>query len=225
MKLAHFCWQILLILQVLVAANIHPSPVPYADFVTSTTHKTLRGPRGGLIMCKKEYGKKIDAIVFPGIQGGPLMHVIAAKAVAFKEALSDEFKESQKQTILNAQAMSKELIDSRIRYIFWWYKITICLLVDLRNKNIAGKAAQNLLEKAGIILNRNIIPFDDKSAFEPSGIRIGTPTITSRGMKEKESKKIAEMIDRVLSSQDDAVNEKIKTEVREICTHLFLSPI
>ncbi len=201
----------------LVAAGVHPSPVPYADFVTSTTHKTLRGPRGGLIMCKEKYGKKVDSLVFPGIQGGPLMHVIAAKAVAFKEALTDEFKECQKQTILNAQAMSKEMID-RGYTIFSGGTDNHLFLVDLRNKNITGKGAQNLLEKAGIILNRNIIPFDDRSAFEPSGIRLGTPTITSRGMKEAEAKKIAEMIDTVISANDDsAVNEKIKSEVYKMC--------
>lgn len=200
----------------LVAGGVHPNPVPYADFVTSTTHKTLRGPRGGLIMCKQKYAKKVDSIVFPGIQGGPLMHVIAAKAVAFKEAMTEDFKECQKQTVINAQTMANELI-KRGYIIFSGGTDNHLFLVDLRNKNITGIEAQNRLEKAGIILNRNIIPFDDKSAFEPSGIRIGTPTITTRGMKEAEAKKTAELIDKVISTQDDSVLEKVNNEVRNLC--------
>lgn len=207
----------------LVAAGEHPSPIPYADFVTSTTHKTMRGPRGGLIMCKKEWAKKVDALVFPGIQGGPLMHIIAAKAVAFKEALTDEFKQCQKQTILNARTMAKQLISKGFT-IFSGGTDNHLFLVDLREKNITGKDAQNLLEKAGIILNRNIIPFDDKSAFEPSGIRIGTPTISTRGMKEPEAIKIADMIDTVISARDDAaVIEKTKAEVRKLCAAFPIS--
>ncbi len=201
----------------LVAAGLHPSPVPYADFVTSTTHKTLRGPRGGLIMCKKEYAKKVDQVVFPGIQGGPLMHIIAAKAVSFKECLTDEYKNCQKQTILNAQAMAKEL-QSRGYVIVSGGTENHLFLVDLRNKGIAGRPTERLLEKAGIILNRNIIPFDDRSTMEPSGIRIGAPTISSRGLKEEEARQIAAWIDTVISSKDDeSVAENIKKDVHELC--------
>ena len=201
----------------LVAAGIHPSPVPYADFVTSTTHKTLRGPRGGLIMCKKEYAKKVDQVVFPGIQGGPMMHIIAAKAVSFKECLTDEYKNCQKQTILNAQAMANEL-QSRGYVIVSGGTENHLFLVDLRNKGIAGRPTERLLEKAGIILNRNIIPFDDRSTMEPSGIRIGAPTISSRGLKEDDAKQIAVWIDTVISSKDDeTVAENIKKDVQNLC--------
>ncbi len=200
----------------LVAGGVHPSPVPYADFVTSTTHKTLRGPRGGLIMCKEKYGKKVDSIVFPGIQGGPLMHIIAAKAVAFKEALSDEFKLCQKQTILNSAAMAAEFV-SRGYTVVSGGTDNHLFLVDLRNKNVTGIEAQRSLEKAGIILNRNVIPFDTRSAFEPSGIRIGTPTISSRGMKEEDSKVIAGWIDDVLTNQSDDNCAKVTKQVEELC--------
>ena len=201
----------------LVAAGLHPSPVPYADFVTSTTHKTLRGPRGGLIMCKKEYAKKVDQVVFPGIQGGPLMHIIAAKAVSFKECLTDEYKNCQKQTILNAQAMANEL-QSRGYVIISGGTENHLFLVDLRNKGIAGRPTEILLEKAGIILNRNIIPFDDRSTMEPSGIRIGAPTISSRGLKEDDARQVAAWIDTVISSKDDeTVAENIKKDVHGLC--------
>lgn len=201
----------------LVSADLHPSPVPYADFVTSTTHKTLRGPRGGLILCKGKYGKKIDQMVFPGIQGGPLMHVIAAKAVSFKEVLTQEYKDCQKQVILNAQAMAKEF-QNRGYTIVSGGTDNHLFLVDLRNKDITGMAAQKLLEKASIILNRNIIPFDDRSAMEPSGIRIGTPTISSRGMKESEAHQIAEWIDMVITSgNDETILKKVRDGVRKLC--------
>lgn len=201
----------------LVAADVHPSPVPYADFVTSTTHKTLRGPRGGLILCKKEYAKKIDSMVFPGIQGGPLMHVIAAKAVGFKEVMTQEFKDCQKQTVLNAKTMAQEFVKKGYTIVSGGTDNHL-FLIDLRNKNIHGINAQNLLEKAGIILNRNIIPFDDKSAFEPSGIRIGTPTVSSRGMKGSEVIKIAGWIDLVLSTgEDESLFDKVKKDVKNLC--------
>lgn len=207
----------------LVAAGVHPSPIPYADVVTSTTHKTLRGPRGGLILCKEKYGKKIDQLVFPGIQGGPLMHVIAAKAVAFKEALTDEFKECQKQTVLNARKMAKTLQDNGYTIVSGGTDNHL-FLVDLRNRNQAGMPAQRLLERAGIVLNRNVIPFDTKSAMEPSGIRIGTPTVSSRGMKEADVQMIAEWIDIVLSSpNDDAVIEDIGKKVSALCAKFPIS--
>ncbi|MGR3219066.1 MAG: serine hydroxymethyltransferase [Candidatus Anammoxibacter sp.] len=206
----------------LISAGVHPSPVPYADFVTSTTHKTLRGPRGGLILCKSKYGKKIDQHVFPGIQGGPLMHVIAAKAVAFKEVMTEEYKECQKQTVLNSQAMAKVLQDRGYTIVSGGTDNHL-FLVDLRNKNIPGLAAQKLLETASIVLNRNIIPFDDKSPMEPSGIRIGTPTVSSRGMKEQDVMQIAEWIDQVLSSPDDkTVIEKVKKNVRALCEKFLI---
>lgn len=201
----------------LVAAGVHPSPVPYAHFVTTTTHKTLRGPRGGMILCKAEYAKKIDSLVFPGIQGGPLMHIIAAKAVAFKEVMTEEFKECQRQTVLNAKAMAKELQDRGYTIVSGGTDNHL-FLVDLRNKDIDGKMAECLLEKAGIILNRNTIPFDDKGANQPSGIRIGSPTISSRGMKEPEARKITEWIDIILtSSEDHTMLKKIKKEVHDLC--------
>lgn len=201
----------------LVSAGVHPSPVPYADFVTSTTHKTLRGPRGGLILCKEKYGKKVDQTVFPGIQGGPLMHVIAAKAVAFKEVMTKEYKECQKQTVINARTMAQEFQGKGYTIVSGGTDNHL-FLVDLRNKNIAGRTAERVLEKADIVLNRNIIPFDNKSAMEPSGIRIGTPTVSSRGMKEAEVCKIAEWIDIVLRSQDDdSVIKKIRKDVRKLC--------
>lgn len=201
----------------LVAAGVHPSPVPYAHFVTTTTHKTLRGPRGGMILCKAEYAKNIDQLVFPGIQGGPLMHIIAAKAVAFKEVMTEEFKECQRQTVLNAKAMAKELQDRGYTIVSGGTDNHL-FLVDLRNKNIGGKIAESLLERAGIVLNRNTIPFDDKSTNQPSGIRIGAPTISSRGMKEPEARKIAGWIDIVLtSSEDKTILKNIKKEVQNLC--------
>ncbi|MGR3319045.1 MAG: serine hydroxymethyltransferase [Candidatus Anammoxibacter sp.] len=206
----------------LISAGVHPSPVPYADFVTSTTHKTLRGPRGGLILCKSKYGKKVDQHVFPGIQGGPLMHVIAAKAVAFKEVMTAEYKDCQKQTVLNAQAMAKVLQDKGYTIVSGGTDNHL-FLVDLRNKNIPGMAAQKVLETASIVLNRNIIPFDDKNPMEPSGIRIGTPTVSSRGMKEQDVRQIAEWIDLVLASPDDkAVIEKVKKNVHELCEKFLI---
>ncbi len=201
----------------LVAAGVHPSPVPYADFVTSTTHKTLRGPRGGLILCKKEFAQQIDKTIFPGIQGGPLMNVIAAKAVCFKEAMTDEFKSYQKQVIKNARFLAGELIRYNFKIISGGTDNHL-LLVDLSNKNITGKDAEEVLEKSGITINKNGIPFDVKPPTITSGIRIGTPSITTRGMKEDEIKIIGNFINRILNEPD---NQKlileIKEEVKKLC--------
>ncbi len=202
----------------LIAGGVHPNPVPYADFVTSTTHKTLRGPRGGLILCKEKYAKSVDSLVFPGIQGGPFMHIIAAKAVAFKEAMSEEFKQCQRQTVKNAQAMAQEFVKRGYTLLSGGTDNHL-FLIDLRNKGIPGKEAQLLLETADIILNRNTVPFDERGANEPSGIRIGTPTVTSRGMKETHVVKIAECIDKVLSQPKNAkVIDEVRKAVKELCS-------
>jgi len=198
----------------LVAAGIYPNPCPYAEFVTSTTHKTLRGPRGGFILCKKEFAKKIDVSIFPGIQGGPLMHVIAAKAVAFLEASKEDFREYQKQIVLNAQTFCKELEKRNLRIVSGGTD-THLLLVDLRSINMSGKKASNILEKINITVNKNLIPFDPKPPVVTSGIRIGTPAITTRGMKEKEIEEIAYIIDTCLRNFDnDSILEELKLKVR-----------
>ncbi len=199
----------------LVAAGVHESPVSLAEFVTTTTHKTLRGPRSGMIMCKKEFAKKIDAEIFPGIQGGPLMHVIAGKAVAFKEALRIEFKEYQKNIVKNAKRFSKELEAKGYRLVSGGTDNHL-LLVDLSAKGITGKEAEVCLDKAGITVNKNLIPFDAKSPFITSGIRLGTPAVTTRGMGEKEMAKIAEFINNALKAREDnAKLERIREDVRE----------
>lgn len=201
----------------LVAAGLHPSPVPYAHFVTSTTHKTLRGPRGGFILCKKEFAKDIDKAIFPGIQGGPLMHVIAAKAVAFKEAMMPEFKEYQRQIVMNAKALSEELIKLGYRLVSGGTDNHL-MLVDLRDKGITGKEAEKILEEAGITVNKNAIPFDPQPPTITSGIRIGTPALTTRGMKEDEMRYIARLIHMVLSDpKNEKIREKVKGEVEELC--------
>ena len=201
----------------LIVAGLHQDPIPYADFVTTSTHKTLRGPRGGLILCKAKYASKIDQYIFPGIQGGPLMHVIAAKAVAFKEAKTKEFKECQKQTIKNAKTLANELKEKDYKIVSGGTDNHL-FLVDLTNKDISGGTAQGVLEKAGIILNRNMIPFDKRTANDPSGIRIGTPAVTTRGMKESEMSLIADWIDLALSNHEDGNNLKaIKSKVTELC--------
>ncbi|MCF6157698.1 MAG: serine hydroxymethyltransferase [wastewater metagenome] len=206
----------------LVVGGVHPSPIPYADFVTTTTHKTLKGPRGGLILCKEKYAKQIDSIIFPGIQGGPFMHIIAAKAVAFKEAMTEGYKECQQQTVRNAKAMAQEFIKRGYNLVSGGTDNHL-FLIDLHNKGMTGKDAQLLLESVDIILNRNTIPFDERGANEPSGIRIGTPTITSRGMKETEVTKIAECIDKVLSQPNDfRIKEEIRKTVRDICVQFPL---
>jgi glycine hydroxymethyltransferase len=201
----------------LVVAGVHQDPIPYADFVTTSTHKTLRGPRGGLILCKSKYASKIDQFIFPGIQGGPLMHVIAAKAVAFKEAKTEEFKEAQIQTLKNTKKLANELKDKDYKIVSGGTDNHL-FLVDLSNKNISGTEAQETLEKAGIILNRNMIPFDKRSANDPSGIRMGTPAVTTRGMKEPEMCQIANWIDNALNGHgDDNKLKTIKSEVVKFC--------
>ncbi|MDE6001705.1 MAG: serine hydroxymethyltransferase, partial [Clostridia bacterium] len=181
----------------LVAAGLHPSPVPYADFVTTTTHKTLRGPRGGVIMCKEEWGKAIDKAIFPGIQGGPLMHIIAAKAVAFKEALAPEFKEYQTQIVKNAAAMAEEFRARNVRMVSGGTDNHLILL-NLTDKGMTGKELEALLDEVHITVNKNAVPFDVQTPFVPSGIRIGTAAMTSRGMKENESKIIARLISEII---------------------------
>ncbi|MFH1552280.1 MAG: serine hydroxymethyltransferase [Candidatus Omnitrophota bacterium] len=199
----------------LVAAGMHPTPVPMAEFVTTTTHKTLRGPRAGMIMCKAEFAKKIDSEVFPGIQGGPLMHVIAGKAVAFKEAMQPEFKKYQANIVKNAKRLSEELISRGYRVVSGGTDNHL-LLVDFSDKGITGKEAEVCLDKAGITVNKNLIPFDDKSPFITSGIRLGTPAATTRGMGEKEMARIAEFIDIALGScGDEKKLAAVREEVRE----------
>jgi glycine hydroxymethyltransferase len=200
----------------LIAAGLHPSPVPYADFVTTTTHKTLRGPRGGMVLCREQHAKTLNSKVFPGMQGGPLMHVIAAKAVAFKEALSPEFKEYQTRVVRNAKAMAEELISLGFILISGGTDNHL-MLVDLTNKDVTGKDAQEMLDLAWITVNRNTIPFETKSPFVTSGIRIGTPALTTRGMKEDEMRHVARMIARVIEAKGDAaVIEKVRNEVDEL---------
>jgi len=194
----------------LVAAGIHQNPVEYAEFVTSTTHKTMRGPRGGFIMCRKEFAKAVDTEIFPGLQGGPLMHVIAAKAVCFKEAMKPEFKAYQRQIVRNAKTLSDEMAKLGYRIVAGGTD-THLFLVDLTNKNITGKDASVAMDETGITVNKNLIPFDTKSPFVASGIRIGTPAVTTRGMKEAEMVKIARLIDKVLSNPK---SEKTLREVR-----------
>ena len=202
----------------LVAAGLHPSPVPYADVVTTTTHKTLRGPRGGLILCRDaEFGKQFNKAIFPGIQGGPLMHVIAAKAVAFKEALSDEFKVYQQQVLDNAKALADELVKKGFRIVSGGTDNHL-MLVDLRSKNITGKEAQFLLDEIGITANRNTIPFEPLSPFVTSGIRLGTPALTTRGLKEDDIREVADIIADVIENREDsAVIEVAKAKVQAIC--------
>ena len=201
----------------LIAAGIHPNPCPYADFVTTTTHKTLRGPRGGMIMCKKEFGKAVDKTIFPGIQGGPLMHVIAAKAVALKEAMAEGFREYQAQVVRNAKALSGALKDRGYRIVSGGTDNHV-MLVALANKGITGKEAEEALDRAGITANKNSIPFDPRPPFVTSGIRLGTPVVTTRGMKEKEMEVIAGLITKVLSNigrEDLAV--EVRETVQELC--------
>ncbi|MFS8540589.1 MAG: serine hydroxymethyltransferase [Tissierellales bacterium] len=203
----------------LVAAGFHPNPVPYSDFVTTTTHKTLRGPRGGAILCKKEYAKQIDKAIFPGIQGGPLMHVIAAKAVCFGEALKDEFKEYQQQVVKNAKVLAESLKEKGYRLISGGTDNHL-ILIDVRSKGLTGKRAEELLGEVNITTNKNTIHFDPEKPTVTSGIRLGTPAVTTRGMKEEEMKKIAELIDRALD--ENANKEEIRKEVLELCSRFPL---
>ncbi|MEM3555652.1 MAG: serine hydroxymethyltransferase [Candidatus Micrarchaeia archaeon] len=201
----------------LIAGGAHPSPVPYADVVTSTTHKTLRGPRGAIILCKEKYAQSIDKAVFPGLQGGPLDHVIAAKAVCFKEAMQPSFKEYAKQIVKNAKALADELMKLGFRLVSGGTDNHL-MLVDLRNKGMTGKEAQELLDSVGITVNKNTIPYDPQKPFITSGIRLGTPPLTTRGMKESEMREVAGMIAKVLESKGDAaVLEKVRKQVRELC--------
>jgi glycine hydroxymethyltransferase len=208
----------------LVAAGLHPSPVPYADFVTTTTHKTLRGPRGGMVLCKAEHAKTVDSRVFPGMQGGPLMHVIAAKAVALKEALNPEFKVYQQQIVKNAQALAKALITNGFRLTSDGTDNHL-MLIDLRKSELTGKVAQESLDKAHITVNKNAVPFDTRSPFVTSGVRIGTPAVTSRGMREQEMGKIADLIARALDRvSDDAGLRAIAGEVGDLCKKFPVYP-
>lgn len=201
----------------LVAAGVHDNPVPYAEFVTTTTHKTLRGPRGGMIMCTEEWSKKLNSNIFPGIQGGPLMHVISAKAVAFKEALSPDFKVYAQQVVKNAQALAGALVERGYKLVSGGTDNHLMLL-DFTGTEITGKMAENALEEAGITVNKNAVPFDTRSPFVTSGIRIGTPATTSRGLQEAEMLKVAEWIDRALKNMDNAEElGKIREEVKELC--------
>ena len=199
----------------LVAAGLHPSPVPYADFVTTTTHKTLRGPRGGVIMCKEQYAKAIDTAVVPGMQGGPLMHVIAAKAVAFKEALSPEFKEYQRQVVKNAAAMADEFTKCGVRLVSGGTDNHL-MLVDLRDKNMTGKELEKMLDEVNITVNKNTIPFEETSPFVTSGIRLGTPSITSRGFTEEDARTIARLITKIIDEREAAF-ETVRAEVKKLC--------
>ena len=210
----------------LVAAGVYPSPVPHADVVTTTTHKTLRGPRGGIILCKSEHAKAIDKSVFPGTQGGPLEHVIAAKAVALKEALQPSFKTYCKQIVANAKALAAALIEDGFQVVSGGTDNHL-MLVDLRNRgeNMTGKLAEQALDKAGITVNKNTVPNETRSPFVTSGLRIGTPAVTTRGMKEKEMKRIADLIDRVLKApEDEKVIARARDEVRELAGEFPLYP-
>ena len=208
-----------------VATGLHPSPIPHADVVTSTTHKTLRGPRGGLILCRATHAKAIDKAVFPGTQGGPLEHVIAAKAVAFREALLPEFTGYCKQVIANAHALAAELVQ-RGYHVVSGGTDTHLMLVDLRNKGLTGKVAEKALDLAAITVNKNTVPKETQSPFVTSGIRIGTPAVTTRGFKEREMRRVAELMDRVLTHADDAaIALAVRDDVRELTSAFPLYPI
>jgi len=200
----------------LVAAGLHPNPVPVADFVTTTTHKTLRGPRAGMILCKEQYAKKIDSIIFPGLQGGPLMHVIAAKAVALKEALSDEFKVYQRQIVANAKALAARMAKNGFRIVSGGTDNHL-MLVDVTTKGFTGKEASDLLDHVRITVNKNVIPFDEKSPFVASGIRLGTPAVTTRGMKETQMEEIADLINLTLNKESkEDVLVKVRSRVNDL---------
>jgi len=208
----------------LVAANLHPSPVGQADFVTSTTHKTLRGPRGGLILCSEEYGARLDKSVFPGIQGGPLMHIIAAKAVAFEEALRPEFKAYQKQVLLNARALAEALMEYGFDLVSGGTDNHL-ILIDLTGKGITGLDAERSLGEAGIVANKNAVPYDKKGPKITSGLRLGTPALTTRGMKETEIRQIAGLINDILRAPlNEAVLKRVRGAVLEICEAFPIYP-
>lgn len=199
----------------LIAAGVHPSPVPYADFVTTTTHKTLRGPRGGAILCKEEYAKAVDKAIFPGIQGGPLMHVIAAKAVCFKEAMSDEFKAYQKKVVENAHTLAEALTSRGFKLVSGGTDNHL-MLVDLRNKGVTGKEAEHLLDEVGITVNKNTVPFETQSPFVTSGVRIGTPATTTRGFGKEEMVEIADIISWSIDNKDGDLTPA-KNRVKALC--------
>lgn len=198
----------------LVAAGLHPSPVPYADFVTTTTHKTLRGPRGGMIMCKEQYAKIIDKAVFPGTQGGPLMHIIAAKAAAFGEALKPEFKAYQEQVVKNAKAMSEKFLELGVNLVSGGTDNHLMLL-DLSDKDVTGKDLEKMLDEVNITLNKNAIPFDKQKPFVTSGVRIGTPSVTTRGFKEDDCRKVAELITEIINKKEEAF-DYVRAEVKKL---------
>lgn len=201
----------------LIAAGLHPDPVPYCDAVTSTTHKTLRGPRGGLILCKEQHAKAIDKAVFPGMQGGPLMHIIAAKAVAFQEALQPGFKEYQQAIIDNAKVLADTLTEGGLRLVSGGTDNHL-MLVDMRNANITGQEAENVLHKAGITTNKNLVPFDPKPPRTTSGIRLGTPAVTTRGFRSAEMKTVSEAILKAaFHAQDEAVLQEVRQVTAELC--------
>lgn len=209
----------------LVAAGLHPSPVPYADIVTTTTHKTLRGPRGGLILCKEKYAKQIDKAIFPGVQGGPLMHVIAAKAVALGEALKPEFKEYAKQIIANCQALAEGLIAEGFRLVSGGTDNHL-LLVDVRGQKMTGKTAEHLLDEVGVTCNKNTIPFDPESPFVTSGIRLGTAAVTTRSFKEADMKEVAAIIGLVLNNPEDAEKQaEAAQRVAALCAKYPMYPM
>jgi glycine hydroxymethyltransferase len=203
----------------LVAVGLHPSPVPHSEIVTTTTHKTLRGPRGGMILCKEQYAKTLNSQIFPGIQGGPLEHVIAAKAVAFKEALAPEFKAYQRHIVENAQALAEGLKRAGLRLVSGGTDNHL-MLVDLRPKKLTGKIGEEALGRAGITVNKNMIPWDPEKPMTTSGIRVGTPALTTRGMGVREMALVASLIGRVLDApQDEQAIAKVRGEVRELCSH------
>jgi glycine hydroxymethyltransferase len=208
----------------LVAAGAHPSPVPFSDFVTTTTHKTLRGPRGGMVLCRSQFAKDLDRTVFPGVQGGPLMHVIAAKAVCFKEALTPEFKSYQEQIVKNAARLAAGLASAGFRLVSGGTD-THLMLVDVFSRGLTGKVAEAALGRAGITVNKNAIPFDQNPPMVASGVRIGTPAVTTRGLREPEMDLVASLIARVLAAPDDeAVLAAVKTDVEALCRRFPLYP-
>jgi len=208
----------------LIAAGIHPSPIPYAHVVTSTTHKTLRGPRGGFILAKEEHAENVDKLTFPGTQGGPFMHIIAAKAVCFKEAMGEDFKAYQRQVVANARTLAARFMENGFDVVAGGTD-THLFLLDLTEKKMSGKKAEKALEQAGITVNKNTVPFDQKSPFITSGVRIGTPALTTRGMKEPEMQKIADLMCRVLSDyKNDALIAEVREETRELCEAFPLYP-
>jgi glycine hydroxymethyltransferase len=208
----------------IIAAGLHPSPIPYCDLVTTTTHKTLRGPRGGMIMCKAAHAAAVNKNIFPGMQGGPLMHVIAAKAVAFKEALTPEFRQYQRQIVANARALAEAMIAQGFRLVSGGTD-THVMLVDVAVKGLTGKVAETVLDKAGLTVNKNAIPFDTKPPTITSGIRLGTPALTTRGMREAEMRTVAALIAEVLADVEDAGRQaRVVGKVRELCSSFPLYP-